>query len=139
MPYISVFTRLRGSKAGHLPEVGDLSVERMTRHEFVTQTGLDPADLRGKRVLDAGCGGGRFAALLAREGVRVVGLDLDLVGLEQSRDHLGRSAGASFVQGDLFQPPFQAASFDFIYSLGVLHHTPHPPAAFAALVRVVET
>ena len=138
MAYASVFSRLRRSRAGHLPEVGDLSVERMTRHEFVAQTGIEPRALAGKRVLDAGCGGGRFVAVLAREGVQVVGVDLDFVGLQQSRDHLRRGAAAHFVQGDLFQLPFRPACFDFIYSLGVLHHTPDPPAAFAALIALLK-
>src|SRR5437660_873145 len=40
---------------------------------FRVKTGIDPRDLKGRRVLDAGCGGGRYARLAARHGARVVG------------------------------------------------------------------
>src|SRR5690348_6952589 len=43
---------------------------------FTVKTGLNPADLAGQRVLDAGCGGGRYSRLLGRYGARVVGVDL---------------------------------------------------------------
>lgn len=133
--YASVFSRLRRSAAGHLPDAGELSVERITREEFLAQTGCEPEQLRDMRVLDAGCGGGRFMTLLAAHGVHVVGVDLDATGLRQAGEHV---IGAHLVQGDLFQPPFRPASFDFVYSLGVLHHTPDPPAAFRALVPLLK-
>src|SRR5947209_18195438 len=43
---------------------------------FRTKTGCDPRDLSGQLVLDAGCGGGRYARLLGEHGARVVGVDL---------------------------------------------------------------
>src|SRR4051794_13019382 len=43
---------------------------------FRVKTGLDPRDLAGRRVLDAGCGGGRYARLLGRHGAKVLGVDL---------------------------------------------------------------
>ena len=42
------------------------------------------------------------------------------------------------VQGDLLRLPFAAASFDQIYSLGVLDHTPDPRQAFLALARLLK-
>ena len=42
------------------------------------------------------------------------------------------------MQGDLLRPPFGAATFDHIYSLGVLDHTPDPRAAFLALARLLK-
>ena len=43
--------------------------------DFRRKTGLTPEDLRGKRVLDVGCGMGRFADVATRWGARVVGID----------------------------------------------------------------
>src|SRR6516164_4501712 len=43
---------------------------------FRVKTGIDPRDLKGKLVLDAGCGGGRYSLLAARHGARVVSVDL---------------------------------------------------------------
>ena len=41
---------------------------------FRIKTGIDPDDLKGKLVLDAGCGGGRYARLVGRHGAHVVGV-----------------------------------------------------------------
>ena len=44
----------------------------------------------------------------------------------------------SLVQADLLKLPFEAASFDLIYSLGVLDHTPDPRASFLALAGLLK-
>ena len=43
--------------------------------DFTNKTGLRPEDLKGKLVLDVGCGMGRFAEVATRWGARVVGID----------------------------------------------------------------
>lgn len=114
-----------------------LSVEYLTRKEFFLQTGMDLEALKGKYVLDAGCGGGRFLSYLAAHGVNVIGLDLSFTGVLNSTK-CGFKYGAGAVVGDIFQPPFKPHSFDFIYSLGVLHHTPNPQRAFESLTNLVK-
>jgi len=42
------------------------------------------------------------------------------------------------VQADLYRPPFAQESFDFIYSIGVLHHLPDPEGAFHNLLRYLK-
>ena len=42
------------------------------------------------------------------------------------------------IQADLHRPPFALESFDFIYSIGVLHHLPDPEAAFQNLLRYLK-
>jgi SAM-dependent methyltransferase len=44
----------------------------------------------------------------------------------------------AIVQGDLLRPPFAPATFDHIYSLGVIDHTPDPRATFLALARLLK-
>jgi SAM-dependent methyltransferase len=46
--------------------------------------------------------------------------------------------GVSLARGDLLRPPFRPGSFDHIYSLGVLDHTPDPRAAFLALAKLLK-
>jgi SAM-dependent methyltransferase len=46
-------------------------------------------------------------------------------------------ASADFVQADLRWPPFAPASFDLVYSLGVVHHLEDPVAGVRALARLV--
>ena len=48
------------------------------------------------------------------------------------------SRNVHVVQADLYNPPFALESFDFIYSIGVLHHLPDPEAAFQNLLRFLK-
>lgn len=106
------------------------------RVTFQNRTGLSAADLAGKRVLDAGCGMGRYLRVAAELGARVVGMDLSHAVLA-ARDLTAGLEGVSLVRGDLLRPPLAEGSFDHIYSLGVLDHTPDPRAAFLALARLL--
>lgn len=108
--------------------------------DFRRRTGFMPADLAGKLVLDVGCGMGRFAELATRWGARVVGIDLSVAAevAHQNLQQNGNGRQAVFFQADVFHLPFAPASFDYIYSLGVLHHTPDCKAAFEALPRLLK-
>jgi ubiquinone/menaquinone biosynthesis C-methylase UbiE len=118
----------------------DNESSRRSEHDFRRRTGFEPADLAGKLVLDVGCGMGRFAEVAMRWGARVVGVDLSGAA-EVAHENLYekvKNQQAVFFQADVFQLPFTAESFDYIYSLGVLHHTPDCKAAFAALPRLLK-
>jgi ubiquinone/menaquinone biosynthesis C-methylase UbiE len=103
---------------------------------FRLKTGFTPELLRGKRVLDVGVGAGRFADVAARWGAEVVGIDLSYA-VESARENLERYASAQVIQANIFSLPFTDESFDFVFSIGVLHHTPDCQGAFAALPRLV--
>jgi SAM-dependent methyltransferase len=90
----------------------------------------------GKRGLDAGCGFGRHLYYAARFGASMVGLDFSRA-IRRAHEIAGALECVRLIQGDLRSPPFRAASFDFVYSLGVLHHTPDPEAGFRALATLV--
>jgi SAM-dependent methyltransferase len=100
---------------------------------FKASTGLEPDALAGKRVLEAGAGSGRFMDLLAQTGAEVVGIDLSFA-IDVAQENLAASPNCHFVQADILQLPFADGQFDFIYSIGVLHHTPGTKAAFMSLV-----
>ncbi|HVF53641.1 MAG TPA: class I SAM-dependent methyltransferase [Actinomycetota bacterium] len=97
----------------------------------------DTSFVRGKVVLDAGCGPGRFTRVAANAGAAfVVGLDV--------AGHLARTArrcadlpNVALVQGSVLAPPFKEGAFDFAFSIGVLHHTDDPERGVAELSRVV--
>jgi SAM-dependent methyltransferase len=102
---------------------------------------IEPEFFRDKIVLDAGCGNGRHAFYAARYGSRdVVAMDLSNA-VETAYANIGKMPNAHVVQGDIYHPPFARTGaggpFDFIYSIGVLHHLPDPEAGFQSLLRIL--
>ncbi len=91
-----------------------------------------------KSVLEAGCGKGRHTRLAAEWGARtVVGVDLsDAVetAFAATRD----LPQAHVVQADIYALPFKQRTFDYAFSVGVLHHLPRPRVGFVALAEKVK-
>jgi SAM-dependent methyltransferase len=104
---------------------------------FLVKTGIDPASLAGRLVLDAGCGGGRYARLAGRHGAKVVGVDLSTA-VEKAATLCADLPGVSIVQADLLDLPLADGQFDVAFSIGVLHHSPDPRRAFAQVAAKVK-
>jgi len=103
---------------------------------FRMKTALRPEDLKGKLVLDVGCGMGRFAEVATAWGARVVGIDLSAAAEVAAKNLADREFVA--FQADVFALPFAPDSFDLIYSMGVLHHTPDCEAAVKTLGKYLK-
>lgn len=103
-----------------------------TRRTFEKRVDFPLSQLRDKVTLDVGCGMGRYAEIAAEEGAQVVGMDLSLA-VDAAFENIGRKANVNFIQADIFNLPFKCESFDFIYSFGVLHHTPDCYKAFSMI------
>lgn len=87
---------------------------------------LRDADLRGRRVLDVGCGTGRFAAWLAEEhAARVWGVDREPRMVETAR---ARGSRAEFRVADAERLPFRDGWFERVTMQLVLHHLDRPRA-----------
>lgn len=110
------------------------SVTRTTisRDRFLRFTGWKPEELAGKRVLDVGCGAGRFAEVALSFGARVVAVDYSTA-VDACVTNLGLQPRLDVVQGDIYHLPFAPETFDFVYCLGVLQHTPDVAGAFRSL------
>ena len=93
---------------------------------------------RGLRVLEIGSGCGSEAELFARAGARYTAVDLTNAAVRITRRRfLLLGMEGCFVQGDAEDLPFPDASFDFVYSHGVLHHTPDTPRTVREIYRVL--
>ena len=103
---------------------------------FISLGPISPEFFQGKIGLDAGCGFGRHLIQAARCGARMVGLDYSRA-IESSSKNTKEYPNIALVQGDLEKTPFRPGSFDFAYSIGVLHHLPDPFVGFASVVRQV--
>ena len=114
----------------------DTEDSRRSEADFILRTALQPQDLAGKLVLDVGCGMGRYAEVASRWGARVVGIDLSQAVEAAARNLADRDV--TILQADVFSLPFAPESFDYIYSLGVLHHTPSCENAFKVLPRLLK-
>ncbi len=102
---------------------------------FAQKTGLGPAELESRLVLDVGVGSGRFAEIASDHGARVTGIDLSRA-VDAAADNLGDRV--LIAQADLFRTPFPEGTFDVVYSIGVLHHTPNTRAAVRAVAKLVK-
>ena len=100
-----------------------------------------PEEIKGKRVLDAGCGTGIFSIIFARNGAaEVIGLDISPGSLTTAR-HLKdnfKLDNVHFQQADMLQLPFPNQSFDIVWAWGTVHHTLNPWQAMEELLRVLK-
>jgi SAM-dependent methyltransferase len=118
-------------------QVDSIAGHRESKQAFLTKTGFDESELKGTLVLDVGCGTGRFTEIASECGAEVIGIDLSYA-VEAAYTNMGRRPGIHIVQADIFKLPFRPATFDNIYSIGVLHHTPSTHGAFGAVTPLLK-
>jgi len=106
---------------------------RISYHRFKQLTGMEPSALAGKRVLEIGCGMGRFLEIVSKAGADAYGIDLSLA-VEAAKNNLKGYDNCHIAQASLFELPF-GEDFDLIYSFGVIHHTPDARKAFLSITQ----
>lgn len=98
---------------------------------------LDRQIPRRSKILEMGCGTGQFSIFMAMGGREVTAVDISTKSIEKAAALAARlnvGENIKFVRSDLFELPFERASFDYVFSSGVLHHTPDPRGGFRELV-----
>jgi ubiquinone/menaquinone biosynthesis C-methylase UbiE len=94
----------------------------------------------GQRTLEIGVGLGADHQRFAEAGAKLSGIDLTPRAIEHTRRRLALFGLDSDLQvADAEALPFPNASFDRIYSWGVLHHSPNTPKAIDEALRVLRT
>lgn len=94
-------------------------------------------DVRGHRVLDAGCGSGLLALALRAKGAQVTGFDASPAMVDLARNRLGEDA--TIHVADLAERlPFDDAEFDDVITSLVLHYLPDWTAPLAEMRRVLK-
>jgi len=107
-----------------------------TAENFFQSTGIKLKNFEGKVVLDAGAGLGGFLKLISENvdgGGEYIGVDLSS-GLDIALEQIGFKKNVHLIQADIMKLPFYQETFDYIYSIGVLHHAPNCEKAFKSLI-----
>jgi SAM-dependent methyltransferase len=123
--------------------VADLTRRWMVaRYGFEDLSAMTARFARARRILDAGCGSGYSSSIwmtpewFAAGSAEWYGADISEA-IDVARQRLGTSDRLHYVQADIGRLPFADASFDVIFSEGVMHHTPSTERAFRALVPLL--
>jgi len=96
----------------------------------------------GDEVLDVGSGRGRYLVPLAKEGFKVIGLDPSEEGRAATQIELKKAGvAAPLVAGQSRELPFADQSFDFVLSIGAIHHNTWNDInkSFAEISRVLKS
>ena len=95
----------------------------------------------GDLLLDVGCGSGRASIPFARNGVKVIGLDISeqmVLRAKCKSEKLGIKDHVDYVVGDSENLPFRQNSFDAVLAFGVLHHVPTPQKMLQQMSKVLK-
>ena len=140
-PILDGIPRFTGDQ--HLASFGrqwnkyEVAHDEEDRATFEAKTGVSLANIKGRRVLDAGCGGGRYSKVCGDAGASVIGADHSAA-VAKAKQLCSHVPNVEFVQADLKRLPFDPASFDFVFSIGVMHHDAETRSVFDAVAKMVK-
>jgi ubiquinone/menaquinone biosynthesis C-methylase UbiE len=111
----------------------------LRKQEFLDNFRITAEELKGKTLLDAGCGNGELTRSISEYGPEVVAMDFSR-SVEGARRRLFEKGSqvshrVHYLQGNVLELPLRPQSFDFVHSSGVLHHTPSTYRAFRSVSR----
>ena len=114
----------------------DVHLSTIQEHEMAAATFRELLENRGLRILESGCGTGRWMAYFEKLGNRAFGVDDSWGPLEVARRH---DPDMRLARGNVLYSPFRAGSFDAVFSSYVAEHFPEgPEALFREINRVLK-
>ena len=101
-------------------------------------TGLSPQWFKGKKVIDVGCGGGRYSWALCRLEAEVLSIDQSEYGLRRTKEACRDFPDHRTMRVNLLAEVDISATFDLVWCFGVLHHTGDTYGTFKKIVPLVK-
>ncbi len=109
------------------------SSEMMKLRNILEQWDIKP----GHYILEPGCGSGRFMEIAEKYAAEVVGIDMSF-SVDSAFKNLGFKENTHVIQADILSLPLKENCFDYIFSIGVLHHTTNTREAFRQLPKLLK-
>lgn len=97
--------------------------DTLSKDRLLLSLGLTEEELKGKLVLEAGSGAGRFTAILLELGARVVTFDASDAVFANAKNN--QNPNLVILQNSIYDIPLGEQQFDIVVCLGVLQHTPN--------------
>ena len=129
---------------GEIPPVIDLSYfNRISRRRYCLEPFIkECAEFeihKGEKILEVGCGVGSDGVEFAKAGANYTAIDVSEQSLILAEKNFElNDLRGKFVLGSAENMPFKDGEFDFIYSWGVIHHTPNIDKAISEIHRVLK-
>jgi ubiquinone/menaquinone biosynthesis C-methylase UbiE len=105
------------------------------RIEVIFQDFLGAEDLKGKTLLDAGCGTGLFTTKAVERGADVTSIDIAPKLVEITKR---KNPSVTAIAASIMELPFENNSFDIVISSDVIEHTPEPYVSTKEMIRVLK-
>ncbi len=124
-------------KTFKLTQLDSSNQMNISRERLERCIGLKLEKLKGKSILEVGCGAGRFTELLVKSGAEVHSVDLSSA-VETNKENIGDAKNFRIAQASVYELPFPDKAFDFVICIGVIQHTPSSEKTIESLWRKVK-
>ena len=118
--------------------LGDAAWESQMVEQLCTYSGYSEDWFKGKKVLDAGCGNGRWSYVLSELGADVMAIDQSSNGINSVKTLLANHPTFNAQQADILSPLPFSSEFDLVWCYGVTHHTGYTELACKNVAATVK-
>ncbi len=118
--------------------LGDAAWESQMIQQLCTHSDYPEDWFKGKKVLDAGCGNGRWSYVLSELGADVMAVDQSLNGINSVKTLLANHTTFNAQQADILSPLPFSSEFDLVWCYGVTHHTGYTELACKNVAAAVK-
>jgi len=133
------FSKYKSREAGYHWEQISKSLKKRNNYvvaRFELILNLIENEMKGKKVLDVGCGDGVLSWILAKNGANVIGIDTSKKAMEFANEKCKETKNLSFIIGSAYNLPFEDKIFDYIVSSEVMEHLVEPEKMLLEIRRV---